>query len=243
MKIQLIGTGSIGAFQSSACTLLDDEILVDMPNGAVKKLKQFGIDINKIKSVLITHLHGDHFLDIPFLIFEKFFTKNSDEVKIYCPLETKKKVKEIFDITFPGDYEVISKNTNINFYEINDLNKKEILENIFITPYLVEHGDLKNSYGYVVEKEGKRVGFSGDSRLCDNIEKIVQNSDISILDTSLPENGHNAHMGLNDIEYLCNKYKDKKIIAIHMNDITREKAKLKNIDNLIIPNDGDIINI
>ena len=67
MKIQFIGTGSIGAFQSSACTLLDDEILVDMPNGAVKKLKQFGIDINKIKSVLITHLHGDHFLDIPFL--------------------------------------------------------------------------------------------------------------------------------------------------------------------------------
>ena len=40
MKIEMIGTGSIGGKESSACTLIDEEILVDMPNGIIKKLKQ-----------------------------------------------------------------------------------------------------------------------------------------------------------------------------------------------------------
>ena len=243
MKIKLIGTGSIGATQSSACTLIDNEILIDMPNGIVKRMKQMGVNVSKIKKVFITHLHGDHFLDIPFFMFEKFFSKSNDEVEIFCPPTTKEKVIQIFDMIFPGDYENISKDINIKFNEFGQLNKYEILNNTFVTSYFVEHGNLKNSYGYIIEKEGKKLGFSGDSSLCKNIEEIVKNTDISILDTSLPEDGHNAHMGLNNIEFLCNKYKNKKIIATHMHDITRTKAKEKNIVNLIIPDDGDIVNI
>lgn len=60
---------------------------------------------------------------------------------------------------------------------------------------------------------------------------------------SLAQNGNNAHMGLNDIEELCKKYKDKMIVATHMHDFTRELAKNKNIKNLIIPEDGQIVNI
>lgn len=243
MKLKLIGTGAIGALQSSACTLINDDILVDMPNGIVKRMKQLGVDVSKIKRILITHLHGDHFLDIPFFMFEKFFTKNNDEIEIFCPPETQEKVKQIFDITFPGDYERVTKNTNIKFYEFNKLDKKEILENVFVTSYVVEHGNLKNSNGYIIENENKIIGFSGDSRLCDNIEEIVSKSDISILDMSLAEDGNNSHMGLNDIEFLCNKYKDKKIITTHMQDYTRKMAKLKGIENLIVPEDGDIIEI
>ena len=89
MEIKLIGTGSIGAIQSSACTLIDNEILIDMPNGIVKRMKQMGVNVSKIKKVFITHLHGDHFLDIPFFMFEKFFSKSNDEVEIFCPPTTK----------------------------------------------------------------------------------------------------------------------------------------------------------
>ena len=77
MKINFIGTGSIGAKQMSASALIDEEILIDMPNGVVKKIKQLNYDVSKIKVILITHLHGDHFLDIPFFMLEKFLNKKS----------------------------------------------------------------------------------------------------------------------------------------------------------------------
>lgn len=243
MKIELIGTGSIGGKESSACTLIDEEILIDMPNGIVKKLKQTGHDISKIKVVLITHLHGDHFLDIPFLMLERFFYKIENKAKIYCPFGTKEKVEKIFEIAFPGDYDVVNEVANIEFIEFEQLNKENILEDVYVTSKLVEHAGLKPAYGYVIEKDNNKIGFSGDSKMCQAVEDIVKQSDISILDMSVAGDGNNAHMGINDIEKLCNKYQDKTIVATHMHDFTREKGKSMNIKNLIVPDDGQKIEI
>ena len=39
MKINIIGSGSIGSGVMSASYLIDDHILVDVPNGVIKYLK------------------------------------------------------------------------------------------------------------------------------------------------------------------------------------------------------------
>lgn len=243
MKINLVGTGSIGSKKMSACTLINDEILVDMPNGIVKKLKQSNCNILDIKVILITHLHGDHFFDIPFFMLEKYFNKSQQETRIYCPIGTQNKVKQLFEIAFPNDYEKINKSVNIKFIEFKDMNQEEVVKNIYVDSKIVEHGELKPAYGFVIQEGNKKVGFSGDSKLCEMIEEIIEQSNMSVLDMSLAENGNNAHMGLNDIEELCKKYKDKIIVATHMHDFTRETAKNRNIKNLIIPEDGQSINI
>ena len=49
VEIKLIGTGSIGALESSASTLINKEILIDMPNGIVKRIKQLGENVLNIK--------------------------------------------------------------------------------------------------------------------------------------------------------------------------------------------------
>ena len=214
-----------------------------MPNGIVKRLKQLNNDVSKIKAVLITHLHGDHFADLPFFMFDRFFYKPKTQVKIYCPNGTEEKIRLLFDILFPGDYEKVNNEANVKFIEFEELVKEEILKDVFVTSKFVEHGECKPAYGFVVSKYGKSIGFSGDSKLCDAIEEIVQESEISVLDMSFAEHGLSAHMGIDDIEMLCNKYTNKKIISTHMHDYTREQAKLKNIKNLIIPDDGDIIEI
>lgn len=41
MKIKMIGTGSIGATAFSSCSLIDDNILIDLGNGNVKHMKEF----------------------------------------------------------------------------------------------------------------------------------------------------------------------------------------------------------
>ena len=146
MKIEMIGTGAISAKELSACTLINEEILVDMPNGVVKTLKQTDHDISKIKVVLITHLHGDHFLDIPFFMLERFFNPVEDKAKICCPFGTKEKIEKIFEIAFPGDYDKVNEVANIEFIEFEQLNKENILEDVYVDSKLVEHGYLVPAY-------------------------------------------------------------------------------------------------
>ena len=241
VQLKFIGTGAIGARQSSASTLINDNILIDLPNGIVKRMRQMDVDVLKIKKVLITHLHGDHFLDIPFFILERFFAQDSNAVEILCPPTTADKIKQIFNLAFPGNYEEVLARANLKFVEFDQLDRQEILEGVFVTSYLVEHGDLPNANGFVIEVEGQRIGFSGDSRLCDSVEKIVQASEVSVLDMSLAATGSKAHMGVDDIEFLCGKYPGHKIVATHMQDATRRRAKAKNIANLVVPDDGEVL--
>lgn len=45
MKVEFIGSGSIFTSVNSASYLINDKILVDIPNGCCKALKKMGKDI------------------------------------------------------------------------------------------------------------------------------------------------------------------------------------------------------
>ena len=53
---------------------------------------------------------------------------------------------------------------------------------------------------------------------------------------------NNKHMGVHDIEFLSKKF-NKKIIPTHMSSHAKEYAIEKNINNVIILNDGESIEI
>lgn len=242
MKIQFIGTGSIGAKERSACTLINDEVLIDLGNGNVKTIKQNDNDILKIKALFITHLHGDHYADIPFFILDRTILnkKIEKDCTIYGPKGLEENVKLIFE-TFFRKYEKNRDLARIKFEEIEEKHIEKVFD-YEVIPYLVDHGAISPAYGYIIKKDGKSIGFSGDSVYCKAIDEIIENSDVAILDSSYKK-AHVGHMGLDNIIELCEKYPEKKIITTHMQLETREVAKNLNIDNLIIPNDGDIFEI
>lgn len=242
MKIEFIGTGSIGAIQLSASILIDDKLLIDMGNGILKGLKQTGHQIPDIENVIITHLHGDHFGDIPYLMLDRFFYKTQSPIHIYGPKGMKERVKELFDIIFPGDYEKVQEVAKIDLIEFEKMEHVNIGNETYITSFEVEHGNCKPAYGYIVEKENQKLGVSGDSAYCKSVQEIVEQSNFSILDMSWMES-KKAHMGLEDIRKITQTYPDKKIATTHMQDYVREQAKKEKIENLIIPEDGEIIEL
>lgn len=240
MKVNIIGSGSIGSEAMGASCLIDEHILIDVPNGVVKHLKNLNYDILKIDTILITHLHGDHFFDLPFLMLGKYFNHDKTFVKVICPYGTIRKLKTLFRVGFPYNFRKVMNSTNIEFIEHKGRN------NIHLGDYLIEsrnvkHGKIKPSFGYIIHKDGKKVGISGDSSFCTAIEKIVEQSDIAILDMSLKGEGNKSHMGYLNIKDICNKHPDKTIIATHMQNSARQVAIDNPIKNLIIPNDNEEI--
>lgn len=243
MKIKMIGTGAISVKERSACTLIDDRILIDCGNGIIKTLLEQNVDINKIDTLLITHLHGDHFLDIPFLIMQRNFNSASNELNIYCPRGTEDTIAKLIEIAYSdiSDWTILRDKTKIKFIEFESLDSQEITKGYFVNSYKVIHGDFAPAYGYVIKNNDKSVGFSGDSSYCESIDEILKNSDISVLDMSFIDSS-DKHMGVHDIEMLAKKY-NKRIIPTHMSNPARKYIEEKNFENLIVPKDGQIIEI
>lgn len=222
MQVRMLGTGSILTKHLSSCALIDKRIMLDCPNGVMKAIRGHEIIPTDIDVCLITHFHADHFFDIPFLLIEQGLRNiRENDFIIIGPNGLTNRVDALFDMAYPEDREKIKIQSKLKTIEIRDSEERIHFNNYVITPYQVEHVGYE-AYGYVIESSGKSVGFTGDTIMCSGVEKIVQSSDLVFADMSFEKNSK-GHMGMNDIEYLMDKYNGCcKIIPTHMTDKVRK---------------------
>lgn len=235
MKLRFIGTGSMSSINNSASYLIDDIIAVDMPNGFCKNAMKMGIKLDEIKDVLITHFHGDHYFDLPFY-FYRIKKKEKTTTNIYLNKSNKRKVMKLFKMAFPNTARKLKKHTQINY-----ITKKHFkIGNYDIEKILVSHGKLKPCFGYIITSDNVKVGFTGDTSYCESVENMASICDYLICDCRL-KIGDNKHMGINNILDMAKRHKNHKFIPSHMSDNTRRKMEIEKTDNIIIPNDGDVM--
>ena len=237
-KIQVIGSGSMWSNFNSACYLVDDTILIDIPNGTCKSLIRGNINVKKINDILITHFHGDHYFDMPFIMLLK---KKIDSVylNIYCAKNGNNKIKKLLKLAFPYSFKKVFKSLKIMFYNDNYyiINKEYEIERV-----LLDHGTFKPAFGYIIKIANKRIGFTGDTTICDNLAYMMSKCDYIFGDCMFIK-GTTKHMGVDFLEKIMDKYPKCKYVVSHLEDETREYLKKQKLKNVIIPNDGDIINI
>ena len=239
VKLQIIGSGAILTANASASTLVDDKILVDCGADTFKQLLRLNCNLEKINTILITHLHADHFMGVPFMMLAARKNNNGQKLTIFLPEGGIEATHEIAKYLWnPEDASETWWTQYVNLIEYQNGNSF-VRDDIMITPVKAAHGKLKAS-GFILEKADIKIGFSGDSAMCDGIDKILEMTDCAILDASYLKSGDDAHMGLDNIYELCGRYPNKKIIPTHMFKDTR-KAIRRDIANLMILNDGDII--
>jgi len=238
MNVELIGTGAIYSKYNSAFTLINEDMIVDVPNGALKQLLKNNNIPEKINKILITHMHGDHIADIPFLLMYMYKNKKiCRETIIIGPIGIKCRIEQLFEVY---DYHFFDKiNEYIKFIE---LKPNEVIKNTEIG-YKIQsvsllHGNINLAYGYIIDE---KLGLTGDSSLCVGVEDIVKNSKITIADCSLI-NGNDSHMGIDNLKYVTEKY-NKPIIATHIKDETREELLKLKIPNILVHEDGYKIRI
>ena len=232
MEITFIGTGNSGSKKRANPSVLIDDLLIDIGCGTVKQLGNLNIETKGIKYVLISHFHSDHFADIIHLLVARYFrNENKNLIRILGPIGLEKTIRDF--ITLTQDNVMLLNNT-----EIIDLKENEELEldEFKITPLSLVHGNVKSIYGYIIEKDNKKIGYACDTTVCDNFEKICKNVDYLICDVNGIETTP-IHMGLNDFTEFAKKYKDCKFYAIHRGDY-EERNEFVNF-----PEDGDVLNI
>lgn len=234
MKIEIVGTGALYTKYNSACTLVNEELMIDMPNGTLKQLLKNNHNPGKIKMILITHMHGDHTADIPFfLVYIYTQLKIDNRITIIGPKGMKNKTIELYEAYDLKNIDDIQKVINTKFIELNEEETEIELEGYKIRAIQVSHGEEKPAYGYNINNT---LSCTGDSGICKGVERLIESSKVTIADTSLIH-GNYEHMGIDNIKYLAEKY-NKQIFATHLRDTTREVLKKEENKNILVVEDG-----
>lgn len=234
MKIDVIGSGAIFTKYNSASYLIDDKILFDIPNGTCKKLMSMKKDIHEIRNVIITHFHADHYFDFPFL----YLNQMSDEGKttVYCDKGESYKLYDLVKLGFPHRADIMNEHISYNFENEFKIGKYKVEK------VRVKHQEMINCYGYIFDDGNKKIGFTGDSNLCDGSIYLASNCDYLISDCSYIE-GKKSHLGIDNLQELLSKNSNLKIFTSHMNDDVREYLNKEKIDRITPLNDFEEINL
>lgn len=239
MKIQFIGTGSIASINNSTSILIDNHILFDVPNGNLKSMIRQNVDILKIDTIIVSHTHADHCFDIPFILWYKNnFGKSMSQLP--TKIITDDVTRETIGTLINSSYFNSAKEAKIEFINFKELENTKLFDNLYIKNESMEHIGIKYANGYIIKDKNVSVGLTGDTSFCKGVRNLANNVDFLISDMTL-EIGDDSHMGINNILELLKEYPKLKIIPIHMHDKTREQAKKLSIDNLIIFEDGHIL--
>ena len=100
MGIYVFGSGAVSARSGYPGYLIDGRVLMDCPPGCVKKMLRMGADLCGITDVLVTHFHGDHYFDLPFLLLARY-RKTEQPLRIHCPEEGRRILPQLLSLAYP----------------------------------------------------------------------------------------------------------------------------------------------
>ena len=241
MKVFAVGTSCTWFERNNTSFIIDDKILFDTPSGSYKDIiKQ--IDIFKLDGIIISHFHADHFGD--FQVFTTRFMRESERqgrtqnLKVYGPKGTLDKLIA-FNLNLVCADDECSEETlrkNIDFIEVEDGDEFE-LSGYKVKTYEVDH-NRAYCLGFSFEdKNGKIVSFSGDTKECENLHKMLEISDVAFVDMAAPVPAK-AHLDCFRFVELQKMYPNCQMWPIHTSD---ECYKFAEDNGLRVLNDFDEI--
>ena len=145
-----------------------------------------GLKVSGIKRAFITHLHSDHTVGLPDLIFTPWVLDREEPLDVYGPPGIMNMIDHILaayeeDIAMRiyGDQPSNTEGYKVNVFEIQPgviyKDKK-----ITVKAFLVNHGSWDYAYGYRIETPDRVIVISGDTAPTEELIKNAEGCDVLI---------------------------------------------------------------
>jgi ribonuclease BN (tRNA processing enzyme) len=185
MRLQFLGSGD--AFGSggrfNTCFHLERQahgnVLIDCGASSMVAIRKWGVDPNGISTVLISHLHGDHFGGLPFFLLDaQLISRRTTPLTIAGPPGLKDRLQIVREALFAGCTAIEPKYP----FEIRELalHERVEIEKLAVTPYLMTHYSGAPSYALRIETEGKVLTYSGDTEWVEELIPAATGADLFI---------------------------------------------------------------
>ena len=161
--------------------------VVRRASAAAKKYKIDALEAGNLKIVFITHLHSDHTVGLPDLIFSSWVMGRAEPLKVYGPPGVKAMTDHLEE-AWAEDIRVRTSGgepSNKTGYKVD---AHEVLSgpvykdaNVTVTAFRVNHGAWnERGIGYIFQTPDRKIVISGDTAPTDAIAKACDGCDVLI---------------------------------------------------------------
>jgi ribonuclease BN (tRNA processing enzyme) len=243
MRLTFLGSGDAfaGGGRFQACLHLaggDQPLLLDCGATTLVALRRADIDPASIGFVALSHLHGDHFAGLPWLILDGQFSKRTRPLEIAGPAGVRERVERTFEALYPGAAGV-ERAFGTNFAEFSEQTTRE-LGPARITPFEVRHSSGAPSYALRVEYGGKVIAYSGDTEWTDALIAVADGADLFVCECNFYDLKAPGHMNYLTLAEKRPQINCARIVLTHMSE--RMLAHLAEVE-VEAASDGAVISL
>lgn len=221
MKLTIVGCGD--AFGSggrgNTCFWLETArgtLAIDFGASALPALKALALDPNQIDAVVLSHLHGDHFGGLPFLLLDaQFLSRRDRPLLIAGPPGTRARLDGLMEVFFPR-----STGSTWKFawsvQEIAPSVPDTVLGHPIVTAEVIHRSGAPSTALRLTDGE-TAFAYSGDTEWTDALLPIARGTDLFICECYAYAGKLAGHMSW---EILKDRLKDlaaKRTMVTHMN--------------------------
>jgi ribonuclease BN (tRNA processing enzyme) len=230
VKVRFLGSGD--AFGSGGrlqtCIHLEwggAQILVDCGASSLIAMRRFGVDPVAIDAVILSHLHGDHFGGVPFLILDGQFTRRTRPLVVAGPPGVEARVRDAMEVFFPGSSRV-ERRFDVRYVELADRVPLS-LGSVSVTPFGVVHASGAPPFALRVAGDEKIVAYSGDTEWTDSLIDAARGADLFIAEAYFFDKAVKFHLDLATLLRHRARLECRRLIVTHMNeDMLRRRDAL-----------------
>jgi ribonuclease Z len=227
MRIIIIGSGASlpdpdRSSPSQVIMVGNEPLLFDCGPGSGMNLMKAGINPTTISRIFLTHLHMDHCLEFPSIVFGSYLIGRKDKVYLYGPRGTVDFCRLLFEKVFPYAPEVIQEirkeGLEVSPFEATEGRVLQT-ENYRILSAPTEHGIAAISYR-IESKEGIVV-ISGDTRPSKSVIDLARGAHLLIHECSLPDDmaelaRESNHAIASEVGEVAEQAGVKKVVLTHL---------------------------
>ena len=213
--------------------------LLDCGATTLASLKRQGLSAGAIDTIFISHLHGDHFAGIPFLLLEYTYAEpRTRPLLIAGPPGTEERVRVLFQTTYK-DLAARPLPFKLEFIEL--LPDKQLqMDAGSIHPFLVPHQEHDISLGLSVRTNGRKIVYSGDTGWTESLLRQSEDADLFICECCFFETRVPYHLDYPRLAENRQRFGAKRTVLTHLG---REVFARRTEVEMELASDGSLVDI
>ena len=171
---------------ATAIVVGQNVFLVDAGVGVERRLAAAGLPINGVTAAFITHLHSDHVLGLPDLIFTSWVYGRSRPFGLYGPPGLARMTNHLY-AAFAEDIRIRTEGLEHAprggyRVDVHEIGPGLVYDNdgVRVTAFRVAHGEWRYAFGYRFDTPDRSIVISGDTSPSEELVRMATGVDVLI---------------------------------------------------------------
>jgi ribonuclease BN (tRNA processing enzyme) len=220
MRVRFVGSGdafgSGGRWQT--CIHVSGEgqvLLVDCGATSLTALKAQGLDPNAVDAVAVTHLHGDHFGGLPFLILDGQFSRRTTPLRVAGPPGIRARLAEAMETLFPGSSR-IRRRFEVEITELRTDGTPAGLGAATVRGWEVVHACGAPPLALRIELGDRSFAYSGDTQWTAALAEAAREADLFAAEAYTFDRPVRYHLDYQMLRAHLGELSARRVVLTHM---------------------------